>query len=319
MKKYLEDLRQELVKRRLTNEEIEEIIADHEEMIRTAIEEGLSEDELKQKFGQPQQVAEELAGDEDTVEPINQQDTDQLQLWKTYSVEKENIKVNVSLVSEDITYQLSDGQDIKVYYQGKGKVEKYEISYEKNEFRFSAPKRVGFHFSFNQTNDLRFLVELPKRALIDEFKHVTVSSDTEIKNLTINQLVVNTTSGDLKVTNNQIKYIKLNSVSGDCSFSNSKIDEINLSQVSGDSELKDVTMSGDFKVNTVSGDIDLLNVTCNHFEVRSVSGDMDGKEFYPQKVTLKSVSGDIDIKNKESRFIEIVKKSTVSGDINISR
>jgi len=58
MKKYLEDLRQELVKQKLTNKEIEEIMADHEEMIRTAMEEGLSEEEIKAKFGQPKQVAE---------------------------------------------------------------------------------------------------------------------------------------------------------------------------------------------------------------------------------------------------------------------
>lgn len=318
MKKYLEDLRQELAKRKLTNKEIEEIMADHEEMIRTAMEEGLSEDEIKAKFGKPEQVAEDLA-DNDQVEHGEQQDTEDLVLWKSFPVDNDKIKVNVNLLSEDITYQLSDNNDIKVYYQGKGKVEKYEISYEKNEFRLSAPKRMGFRFSYNETDDFRFLVELPKQVVVEELKHVILSSDSEFKNLTVNQMIISTTSGDLLITNNQIKYFKLNSVSGDCSFKDSKIGEINLSQVSGDTELRNVTISGDFKINTVSGDLDLRDVTCDNFEVRAVSGDVEGKEFYPQKVTLKSVSGDIEIKNKENRYIEIVKKSTISGDISISK
>ncbi len=320
MKKYLEDLRQELVKRRLTDKEIEEIMTDLEEMIRTAIEEGLSEDEIRTKFGQPEHVAEDLADNDDNhLEPVEQRTTDDLELWKTYQVENDKIQVNVGLVSEGITYQLSDGRDIRVYYQGKGNVEEYEISYEKNEFRLSAPKKTGFHYSFNQADGLRFLVKLPKHASVEEFKHVTVSADIEVKNLIIDQMVIKTTSGDLDATNNQIKYVKLNSVSGNCSMNNSKIGEINLSQVSGDTKLKDVAVSGDFNFNTVSGDIELRNVTCNNFEVRAVSGDVDGKEFYPQKVVLKSVNGNIDIKNKENRYIQIVKKNTISGDISISR
>jgi len=316
MKKYLEDLRQELQKQKLTNKEIEEIIADHEEMIRTAMEEGLSEEQIKAKFGQPKQVAEELAdNNEDVV--AEQDDNDDLVLWKTYQVEHDSLSVDVNLISEDITYQLSDSSEIKVYYEGKAKVEKYEISYEKNEFRLSAPKRLGFNFSFGKGDDLRFVVELPKHVVVKELKHVTISSDSTFKNLKVNDLKVNTTSGDLVITHNQIEKFKLNSVSGDCSIEDSKIVEFNLSQVSGDTELDHVTISGNFKANTVSGDVELNDVTCEDFEMHAVSGDVDGKEFYPKKVTLKSVSGDVNIKNQEKRYIEIVKKSTLSGEINI--
>ena len=48
MKKYLEDLKQELLKKKLTNKEIEEILTDHEEMIQNAMDEGLSEDEINE-------------------------------------------------------------------------------------------------------------------------------------------------------------------------------------------------------------------------------------------------------------------------------
>lgn len=316
MKKYLEDLRQELQKQKLTNKEIEEIIADHEEMIRTAMEEGLSEEEIKAKFGQPKQVAEELAdNNEDIV--TEQEENGGLVLWKTYQVETDSLSIDVNLISEDITYQLSDSSEIKVYYEGKAKVEKYEISYKKNEFRLSAPKRLGFNFSFGKGDDLRFVVELPKHVIVKELKHVTISSDSTFKNLKVNDLKINTTSGDICITHYQAEKFKLNSVSGDCSIENSKLGELNLSQVSGNTNLDHVTISGNFKANTVSGDVELNDVTCEDFEMHAVSGDVDGREFYPKKVTLKSVSGDVNIKNQEKRYIEIVKKSTLSGDINI--
>jgi hypothetical protein len=53
------------------------------------------------------------------------------------------------------------------------------------------------------------------------------------------------------------------------------------------------------------------------FEVDSVSGDIDGKEFYPKMIRFKSISGDLNIKNKEKKEIKIIKKSTLSGGINI--
>ena len=59
--------------------EIEEIIADHKEMISNAIDEGLSEEEIKAKFGKPSQVAEELA-DSDDQEPAEQEETKGFQL-----------------------------------------------------------------------------------------------------------------------------------------------------------------------------------------------------------------------------------------------
>ena len=317
MKKYLEDLKQELIKRKLTSEEIDEIIQDHKEMISNAIDEGLSEDEIMKKFGQPSQVASELADFNDK-EPALQESTDEYQCFKTFEVLEDTFSAHVNLISEDITYQVGSDEKIKVFYKGKGKVEQYEISYEKNEFRLSAPKKLGFNFSFSKENGIDFLVELPREVILNVLKQVTISSDSELKNIKANDLIINTTSGDVTVLSCKIGKMKLHSVNGDAKFKDSSFDDVVISQVSGDVTMENSNIEKDYRGNTVSGDIELEDVTCVNFESSAVSGDVNGKNFYPQRIIFKSISGDLNIKNSEKKYIEIVKKSSLSGDISIS-
>ena len=57
MKIFLQNLEDELKKNNLNEEEINDIIADHSEMIESAISEGLSDEDLEQKFGNPKDLA----------------------------------------------------------------------------------------------------------------------------------------------------------------------------------------------------------------------------------------------------------------------
>ena len=63
MKKYLENLEKELKKLKINNQEIAEILADHKEMIEAAKSDGVSDEELVEKFGNPNKVAKELSED----------------------------------------------------------------------------------------------------------------------------------------------------------------------------------------------------------------------------------------------------------------
>ena len=63
MKKFLKDLENELKKMKINSNEIKEILADHEEMMNEALKEGLSEEELATKFGNPAKLAQDLFED----------------------------------------------------------------------------------------------------------------------------------------------------------------------------------------------------------------------------------------------------------------
>ena len=61
MKTFLENLTKELKKNQVNENDIKEIIQDHEEMIKEAIDDGLNEADIEEKFGNPEDLAKDLA------------------------------------------------------------------------------------------------------------------------------------------------------------------------------------------------------------------------------------------------------------------
>lgn len=316
MKKFLEDLKKELQKRNLNSKDIDEILADHEEMIQTALSQGLSEEELNTRFGDPVSLADELSDSGERVE-ATQSKYDDYQLYKTYLVKSDELNVESSLVSENITYQASDDESIKVYFKGKSKIDDYEISYQGNVLKIAAPKKIGFLFMRNLTDDMSFIVELPKTVAIQSFSLKGVSSDAKVLNLDVKDLVVSTTSGDITLENLKLGTTKWNTVSGDIKVSQSQLELLASSQVSGDLFMDHVEVLGNVRLNTVSGDVKFENSSCKICELSSVSGDLKGTEFYPEKLSLKSVSGDIVLNNQSDKKVDIIKSSSVSGKVVI--
>jgi len=316
MKKFLEDLKKELQKRNLSSKDIEEILADHEEMIQSALAQGLSEEELNSRFGDPVTLADELSDSDERTE-AKQEKFDDYQLFKTFLVKSEDLNIESSLVSENITFQASEDDSIKVFYKGKAKIEDYEISYQDNTLKIAAPKKIGFLFMRNMSDDIDFLVEVPKTSVIKSFTLKGVSSDAKVLNLDANDFVLSTTSGDITLENVKLGTTKWNTVSGDIHMSNSLIETLTSSQVSGDLFMNHVEALGNVKLSTVSGDVKIENSSCKVCELSSVSGDLKGTEFYPEKLSLKSVSGDIVLNNQTEKKVDIVKSSSLSGKVVI--
>ncbi len=325
MKKFIEDLRQELKKRHMASNTIEDIIKDHEEMIAAAKEEGMSEAEIIKKFGDPKKLAEELASDmtesdldtdfdeEKEEEPASHDD---FILYQSYVPEEDFVKFLFNLVSDDMTVKVSDDESIKVYYKKIKNISKYEIDFKHQELTIKAPKYVGFVFNLSR-GDGAFLVEIPKRLTISNYKQSSVNADITLNDQNVKIFDLNSTNGDITVARCKLGQTKWNTVNGDVNISESTIDEVIATHVSGDLEIKDTVILHDLKLNTVSGDVKVENSVCNHLDISTVSGDVHGKEFYPRSVELRSVSGDIRIKNHENKPIEIIRKKSLSGTIVI--
>ena len=316
MKKFIEDLRQELNKRNMKTSEIDDIIADHEEMIETAKAEGMTEDEMRKRFGDPVKLADELS-DFSPKETSEEEPSDDFQIWKSFTVTSDGIDVDIQLVSEDITFKTSKNDEIKVYQSGITDLGKYDLNFTGKKFILKAPKYQGGLFMRRHSEDQAIIIEFPKTLILELFYYNSVSSDFKFSNLNAKEFTVSTTSGDLEINNARLGKTKWNTVSGDILVNDSKVTVLTSSQVSGDMTIQNVFVVENMTLNTVSGDAKIDHVICNQCSVHSVSGDIEGIEFYPGSVSLKSVSGDVTIKNKESKTIEIISKTTVSGDIDI--
>ncbi len=315
MMRFIEDLKNELLKRKMNQNDIDDIIKDHEEMIQEALREGLSEEDIATRFGDPKTLAKELAAEcPKEEERVIHED---FQLWKSLSVTGKEINIFINLVSEDLIIQSSEDDQAHLFYKGKADIENYVFQISGDELKLEAPKSKGLIFMRSTKDDLDFILELPKDIKINEWKHQSVSSDVQFNFLEAQNVKLSTTSGDIDIMCGSAKNMKLNTVSGDIQCSKMHVDDVDLSMVSGDVSINQSMIKGKFYSNTVSGDLKFEDTVAQNAEFRAVSGDVKGTEFYPKTVTFKSVSGDLIIRNKEKTNITSLSSSSLSGEVSI--
>ena len=314
MKKFLQDLETELRKNNLSDEEISEIIADHEEMIETAMNEGLTDAELEKKFGNPKEVAEELSQFSEKKE--KGRENKKMKRQEFTGIE-EGYHINIGLINEDIEFQTNEDGKIIIEYSGKRDLEDYTIEFNNNELVLKTPKKreIGSFFGHEKN---QFTISLPQGLKIGNFILKEINGDIELAKHESESLQLDTKNGDLKLSEFKTNTLKLNTINGDVNMEDILCKTISVSQISGDLKMKKVTAIGDFDAHSVSGDMNFENVNCDEFIMKTVSGDVNAYEFYPTSVSLNSVSGDITITNTDmSKTIDVKHERSVSGDIKI--
>jgi hypothetical protein len=149
MNKFLNDLKKELQKLNVNPKEIKEILEDHKEMIEAAKEEGLNEDELRLKFGDPSKVATEIHDDlksasseinMDEVESLVKYDLDKYTFIETFTTISDIKEFDVSLVSDDFIMSDYEGESIQVYQKDIKDLNKYDINLKSNIFTLKRKK-----------------------------------------------------------------------------------------------------------------------------------------------------------------------------------
>ncbi len=327
MKNYLKDLEKELKKLKISDKEIQEIINDHLEMLEEAKEDGVSDEDLVNKFGTPDSVAKQIYTDnfeskfnEEVESVVGSGELEGYELFKTFPVTKDLKKFTVSLISEDFMFLPYEGENIEVYAAKLKRPDEYEISLDDDEFLLKRQGSKGIKLNiFGSQTTPDFGIRVPMGLVVEEFNYNSVSGDGELDNVNATSISAKTTSGDFEASNlTATEGIRLTAVSGDFEIKGLACDNLELSLVSGDLDLEQAAIKKEFKINTVSGDVDCKDVKCEHLDLRTVSGDFDGQEVYPESVSLKSISGDIEIANtNHDKEINVISKKTLSGDVVI--
>lgn len=317
MKTFLKHLKKELTKLHFTATEIEEILADHKEMIETAQNDGLSDEELAMKFGDPEQLAKDLY--ENRVESPNLKggiNVEGYEVAHTFNVETKEFDVRIGLVSEDIKYEVHDQDTIEVLYKKIKDLDQYKIDFSDNLFVLKRKSQIGT-FSFRKESG-KFIVKVPVGVVNKNFEAHLVSGDAKLEGITTEDLSLKTTSGDVKAHSFKAEKASIATVSGDVKLTEGTMASASLSMVSGDLHTTGVTCEGDVGMNTVSGDFKAQDSYFGPFTFKTVSGDCKGKNFYPKSISFRSVSGDVKIENEDKEFaIEILRKKTLSGSVKI--
>ncbi len=313
MKTFLDDLRRELEKKNLRRDEIDDIIGDHRDMIQAAMEDGLQEADIEKTFGDPAAIAADIADDTTDQSDEKHEGSDFIE-WFVVEPESLQLEINVDVIGDAISYQISEDQNIRVTYNGIKNIDKYSVTFKNGELKIKAPKISGLVFMARRTSGA-ILIHVPKNVDVRRITQHGVNSDVTIKNINTASLDLNTTNGDVSITDSALGFVSMNSVNGDVTIDHLSAKEIKMSQVSGDTVFKDVTIKTVLKMNTVSGDIKLDNVKADVTHFQSVSGDVEGLEFYPDAISFNSVSGNLKLTNQAEHVITRLKTHTLSGTI----
>ena len=325
MKKYLEDLEKELKKLKMSDLEISDILNDHKEMIAAAKDDGVTDEELEEKFGNPERVAKELKDDtfdasfntkDDKV--YGTDEFEEYELFKTFPVSGDVTNVLINLISEDVVFYPYEGNEIKIFAKDMKNPDDYEIVYIDNQLIINRKNNKLFKM-FSNNNSANFGIMIPLGLDLASFEVKNISGDYEVKSVNAIKFEFKSTSGDVELENIHAKDFNINTVSGDLELENCSAEDMEISLVSGDCDMEKIDVNNKITINSVSGDVDAEAVKCQHLSFRTVSGDFEGKEVYPESVDLKSVSGDISISNSnKDHKIDVKSKKTLSGDVTIN-
>jgi DUF4097 and DUF4098 domain-containing protein YvlB len=301
----------------ISEEKINDILQDMEEMISSAKEEGISDDDLIKKFGEPTKLAQDLAEYEKRVD--KETDTSEDDTHYAYEPQSDHLSIKIKLTSDDVVFHVVDSAQIRVIIQDSKNAEEHHVTYENNLLTIESTSKIStfFGFSFGSSSSRNIIIEIPKHVNIDDLKYDVVNGDLELSNLEIDKFKINTTEGDMEI--NHIKFMdgQIHTVNGDIHMTSAKGLTLNVNTVSGDIEVDSSKVENDLTIHTVSGDVAANNTEANTLYFHTVSGDVDGKEFYIKKLYFESVSGDVNIKNERKEYIEVMQKKTLSGDVNI--
>lgn len=317
MKKFLEDLKRELKKVGIKHSEIIEIIDDHKEMIEEALNQGLTEAEINEKFGDPKNLAKDIEINQTKEEEsfMDKEIPKEFKLHDKFEVNNDLKNIDISLISEDLSFEVTSGSEIEVYYKNVNNLDKFTVKFENGKFTLKRDKSSKLFFNTNRSADL--LLKVP-RASLEDCEIKTISGEIDLVEITTQVLKIKSTSGDIEIQNVHTKELAVTTVSGSVEVVSCEAKNVDLSSVSGDYDIDRLSCEEDLSINSVSGDFEIENTSADNAVVKTVSGDIDGKEFYPSTLSLSSVSGDITIDNSDKlKVIDIKKKKTLSGDIKI--
>ena len=260
---------------------------------------------------------------------------EQIDESKTFNTD-EISEIYIDMVSTDINIISTNEEEIRVHFYGEVSTNKKMelpslVAYQSgDELRIEIiqPKTILIGISIFRT---KLDIYIPEDS-IEVLKADTISSDTSVNNLKVDEFDLATVSGDFKGESLFASDLRLNSISGDISLKEYKGD-ININNVSGDVVLEGGRQNDNIEVVTVSGDIYVEQEDSSNMNIRTTSGDIEinlseDAQFYLKATT---VSGDI-----ETRFpIKVISSSrrdlegmvgngekeinvgTTSGDINI--
>ena len=212
--------------------------------------------------------------------------------------EIESLEVN--WVDGTITVEVYDGDTVQVSEKARKELEesKQLHYYNKNGrlmIQYRKAEKSWFSFGDNLRKELTIRIPVKTAEAMGEIQIDTVSSDTEIRGISAEQMKLDSTSGDFMLTK--------------CHMS-----ELDMDSTSGSLKGEALTVKGKMDTDTTSGTIDVKG-SFGSVEADTVSGDITvDSGICPEKVRTDGVSGEVTLILPDNRGFTY-ESDTVSGSV----
>ena len=234
---FLKRLEEKLKEESVSN--VDEIIAKYEKRYNFGIESGLSEEEI-----------ENMLGDIDEIVLLHKKETKTNNDNKQTIFG--SMRVSVETVSDNVLFEESKDDTIHVYFENIDQ-DAYEI--EKNSLELNIKYIAKKFFGLNRRKPGRIIVGIPSGMSLSKLHLSTVGGDFVSKiDLECRDINIDMVSGDSEFKGIISEDFKAQLVSGDIELDSLKTSKLNISTVSGDASI-DKLNAVELKVDTISGDL----------------------------------------------------------------
>ena len=262
MKKYLEELKNELEKENISNKD--EIFKKYEDRYNFGLEAGLSDEEIEEMLGDIDDIIEKY---KEAEEEINE----------NLDNEENKAILYVKVLRDDVVVRESKDDECHIYFENT-KSSYYDVTNSKSKGVI-----VNYHknmvLTLNKVNG-KITIEIPRYKKFKSCEFNFGSADADIMNLNAKKISIVASQGDIK-TKDLIS-------SGDLS----------IHCVNADIECDKLECVGELHITNVSGDIDVDNAKASYIKIDTVSGDIKLKNA-DGKIDSKSISGDVHVNGED--------------------
>ena len=262
----------------------------------------------------------------------------------TYTPEGSFNKIDVDIVTADLTFKPAEDNKTKVVSVEKEKIhhtaeisndtlvirEKDERKFYEKWFGFVSRMKVTVYLPETTYEELK--IEVTTGSIVSEdsfnFMKVNVKSttgDLKLANVTGKSANIKITTGNVTLNNyNMYGELNVDTTSGDYAFNNVQCDSATLHTTTGKYNLNDFIVTGglntdrpNLDISGTSSDVTFKNCDAHYIKVKTTTGDIKGNLLTKKKFDAQTTTGTSLVDNDRTAD-DICYIRTTTGDIDIS-
>lgn len=266
------------------------------------------------------------------------------EVTNTYTPEGSFNKIDVDIVTADLTFKPAEDNKTKVVSVEKEKIhhtaeisndtlvirEKDERKFYEKWFGFVSRMKVTVYLPETTYEELK--IEVTTGSIVSEdsfnFMKVNVKSttgDLKLANVTGKSADIKITTGNVTLNNyNMYGELNVDTTSGDYAFNNVQCDSATLHTTTGKYNLNDFIVTGglntdrpNLDISGTSSDVTFKNCDAHYIKVKTTTGDIKGNLLTKKKFDAQTTTGTSLVDNDRTAD-DICYIRTTTGDIDIS-